>query len=576
MCGILVTVGSREPLHHRLAEGLRRRGPDAVGFWTDGAVSMVQTRLQILGQDDRSLAPLSSGSHVLAYNGEIYNFLDLARALGMRAASDTPVLLEALKRKGPAVLTELHGFWAFALYDRDARKLTLCRDQIGVKPLYYFHDGPLFVAASTLTTLLTALPNRPSLDHGALSQYVRYQLTFGDRTFLQGVKRVMPGSLVTFDLSTQEASTVQYEDVWSASVDPEMRTSEAWLEETRAILSACVLDSTASDTLVTTTCSGGLDSSAVTRIAAPEVAYHGNYSDPDCNETRYAQMAVEGTRTRLLVCNSEEEFDLPEKLTRIVEDFDDLSVGSVILPLEDLLSQVKKRYRVILTGTGGDELFGGYARYAIALGSCPQESYRALFARLGATPSRFERFEACHVKGDAALYRFYDDVSAREGFRETYESLSCPDDAARMLAFDRRAFLGGLCNIDDKMCGRHSIEARPSLLHQKLVRRLAAVPASVILDPYKPLKHLARSILDGVVPAPILERTDKMGYTTPIGSFVNRSAGRIREIITQSRHRDLYDLRRLQFTAEGKFSREIFGLLLLDLWLDRYDSGAAP
>jgi asparagine synthetase B (glutamine-hydrolysing) len=138
-----------------------------------------------------------------------------------------------------------------------------------------------------------------------------------------------------------------------------------------------------------------------------------------------------------------------------------------------------------------------------------------------------------------------------------------------MLRFDRRFFLSGLLNIDDKMCGRHSLESRPSLLHQRLVRHVNAVQPAELLSNAE-LKPVLRRVGEGILPRSVLHRTDKMGFTTPIGTFVNASAGRIREQIANSPFRDLYDLKKLSFTAETKFSREIFGLLMLDLWLNEY------
>jgi asparagine synthetase B (glutamine-hydrolysing) len=139
-----------------------------------------------------------------------------------------------------------------------------------------------------------------------------------------------------------------------------------------------------------------------------------------------------------------------------------------------------------------------------------------------------------------------------------------------MMRFDRRYFLPGLLNIDDKMCGRHSLESRPSFLHQKLVRHIQHVQPRQILPSNGDLKPLLRQIAANLLPKSVIHRTDKMGFTTPVGVFVNQNAHRIREQIANSPFRDLYDLRKMNFTAENKFSREVFGLLMLDLWLNQY------
>jgi asparagine synthase (glutamine-hydrolysing) len=428
-------------------------------------------------------------------------------------------------------------------------------------------------ASSLLRTVLDAAEVPRDLDYEALSEYCRYQFTFGDKTFLKGVKKVLPGHYVEIDLATHRVSMHRYEDIL-APVEGELHTLTApWLEETRALLSECVLDSTISDTSFTTFCSGGIDSSLITRLATPDVAYHCNFSDPECNETFFAQQVIDGTGTRLFVVNAQEEFNLVQRLADIVTDFDELTIGSVILPLDDLLAQVKRRYKVILTGTGGDELFAGYVRYQLVLGECFQDSYRALFNRVRQLPTAADRFEATHSKGEVGLYRFYQ-PAVEQTFRAAFEECRLEgDDLAAMLRFDRRYFLSGLLNIDDKMCGRHSLESRPSFLHQRLVRHVQKLDPRAMLS-NGDLKPVARRLAAGTLPRSVTHRTDKMGFTTPIGTFVNQSAGYIREQISNSRFRDLYDLKSMSFHADTKFSREVFGLLMLDLWLNEY--GVAP
>lgn len=577
MCGILITAGLDRSFHHRQLQSLRKRGPDAIGFWSDSRVQIAHSRLSIIGLDERSTEPLENETHVLAFNGEIYNFLDLRRELDGRAdfhanANDAAVLLEAWSIWGPDVLKKLSGFWAFAIYDKRIGKLTLVRDQFGIKPLYYWRDGHKFCASSLLRTVLEVANCSNDLDYSVLSEYVRYQFTFGEKTFIKGIHKVLPGHTVEIDLLAGSQATRCYEDIFRTEDEEFVPFTPGWIDETRELLSECVCESTISDTSFTTFCSGGIDSSLITRIAKPEIAYHANYSDPECNETFFAKQVVEGTSTRLFVVNAQEQFNLIEKLSSLVEDFDEPSIGSVILPLDDLLSQVKRRYKVILTGTGGDELFAGYVRYQLALGQCFQDSYKGLYERLKSCSDVEERFELCHVKGDPSLYTFYD-PGARQKFRAAFQE--CRDgggDLGAMMRFDRRYFLSGLLNIDDKMCGRHSLESRPSLLHQRFVRHVIRLDPSVFLSGGV-IKPLLREVANGLLPNAITHRADKMGFTTPVGTFVNQNSHLIREQLQSSHYRELYNLKRMNFTAESKYSREVFGFLLLDLWLNRYARG---
>jgi len=574
MCGILVLSGVAQPFHHGLLHALRRRGPDGIGFWSDHTVSIGHTRLAIIGLDERGAQPLESPTHVLAYNGEIYNFNAIAQRLraagvAVTGSSDAEVLLHAWAHRGAEVLRELEGFWAFVIYDKARRRLSLVRDQLGVKPLYYWRSQDRLCVSSLLGTILGAVGEAPELDYDALSEYARYQFTFGDKTFVKQIRKVPPGHLVEIDVDTGQTRTSCYEDIFAAPSGTRESPTAEWIAQTRDLMSECVVDSTISDTPFTTFCSGGLDSTLITRIARPEIAYHCNYSDPECNETFFAQQAVQGTDTRLFVVNAQESFNLVARLADIVEDFDELSIGSVILPLDDLLAQVKRRYKVALTGTGGDELFAGYARYQLALGECYQDSYRGLYQRMREIVSVADRFEFTHRKGDPFLYRFYQ-PEVEKTFAAAYDACRSGDDELdTMLRFDRRHFLEGLLNIDDKLSGRHSLESRPSLLHQRLVRHLVGAGTGGFMH-HGDLKPVLRALAAGRVPRPVLHRNDKMGFTTPIGTFVNRASHLIRERIMDSRFRHLYDLRRMNLTAETKFSREVFGLLMLDLWLNRY------
>jgi asparagine synthase (glutamine-hydrolysing) len=480
-------------------------------------------------------------------------------------------LLEGWSAWGEKVLEQMQGFWAFVLYDKLENKLILCRDQVGIKPLYYYKSGGNICVSSLLGAISDTLGGGLDLDDLALSEYVRYQYTFGDKTFFADVKKVLPGHIVEISLDTMEVESRCYEDILtSRHIGDACLPDASWIEETRNLISDCVRDATISDTSFTTFCSGGIDSSLITSIAKPELAYHCNFSDSDCNETFFAQQVVREMDTRLFTVNAEEDFDLLQKLQSIVEDFDELTIGSVILPLEDLLSQVKRRYKVILTGTGGDELFAGYVRFMLVRGDCRQDSYRALFDRVMKVEGAAKRFELCHKKGDMSLYKFYDD-SAQRSFEDEFNRIleNEKNDLAAMMRFDQRNFLGGLLNIDDKMGGRHSLESRPPLLHQRLLRHLQEVSLEHFL-PDGELKSLLRNIARGQIPDSVIYRKDKMGFTTPIGTFVNKSADLIRESIMDSEFRDFYDLKKARFTAETKFSREVFGLLMLDTWLNRY------
>jgi asparagine synthetase B (glutamine-hydrolysing) len=227
---------------------------------------------------------------VLAYNGEIYNFTQIeqrlrAAGVAVRGASDAEILLHAWSRWGAAILSDLQGFWAFVVYDKVRHRLTLVRDQFGVKPLYYRHTKDGVCVSSLLGTIMSVTPEGAELDYEALSEYVRYQFTFGDKTFVRQVRKVAPGHLVEIDLDRGDVRTSCYEDIFGPRPGRAVPISPDGSRRPGSHRLRSGLDYQRRHS---TFQHGGLDSSLM-RIVRPEIAYHCNCSGSGCNETFYAQ-----------------------------------------------------------------------------------------------------------------------------------------------------------------------------------------------------------------------------------------------------------------------------------------------
>lgn len=375
MCGICgeVAFGDARPVDAgrvgAMARRLAHRGPDGQGEWSEPGVALGHRRLAIIDLTDAASQPMHSpdGRFVIAYNGEVYNFQEIRADLereGERfdTRSDTEVLLRLLILRGREGLRRLNGMWAFALWDRSERRLMLCRDRLGVKPLYWARTADGVVFASEIPPLLLHPEVSRELDPRALAEQVACRYVLAPRTLLTSVKKLPPGHLMTVD-----ASGVSVTPYWSLPMGERVRR----LDERQALetfterFEAAVRRRLVSDVPVGVLLSGGLDSSAVAaalrrggqrHMASYTVAFEG---EPDCDERPWARRVAE-----ILEVDYHEVVISPARfadtLGGVLAHLDDPVADMAVLPLFHLCAQASTGVKVLLSGQGADEVLGGY------------------------------------------------------------------------------------------------------------------------------------------------------------------------------------------------------------------------
>jgi asparagine synthase (glutamine-hydrolysing) len=354
---------------------MRHRGPDGSGahIGGDGRPTLEHCRLAIIDPENRKAdQPFSdeSGRFTIVYNGELFNYRELRRELEaqgirFRTESDTEVLVNVLAVDGAEALPRLRGMFAFVLWDDERRELLAARDHVGVKPFYYTVAGGTFVAASELRTLVAHPAVRPTLDPAAVVEYLSFGFVTGSRTLLQGIFKLPPAHALWVGDGTVRLS--EYWDVLTASDGPSRNGRDPAVELTE-ILYGAVGAALVSDVPVSLMLSGGLDSSAIAALATRHVpahdltAYSVSFGLPTDESVAAARLAGElGLRHREI------------RLTRnaLAEDFNDwlhrLDVPTAN-PTWTAVSSIARSVRedgvkVLLSGDGGDELFGGYTRW---------------------------------------------------------------------------------------------------------------------------------------------------------------------------------------------------------------------
>jgi asparagine synthase (glutamine-hydrolysing) len=392
MCGIagLVDVKRRfeadtlRNIASRMVDTLRHRGPDDKGAWTDPAagVALGHTRLAIIDLSPAGAQPMvsSCGRFVLSYNGEIYNAPELRTELEasgrrFRGHSDTEVMVEGFAVWGVRQTVErLIGMFAFAAWDRSTRTLTLARDRLGIKPLYWGHAGGNLVFASELKTLKIVPEWRGETDPGALSAFLRYGYVPAPLSIYRGIKKLMPGTL----LECQEDGSMRQETYWSLSdvaarglASPLDVSDEAATEMVEALLSDAVRRRMVADVPLGVFLSGGIDSSTVAALMQANSAwsirtFSIGFHEPAYDEAAHAKQVAAhlGTEHTELYVTPEEARAVIPKLQDI---YDEPFADSSQIPTYLVSEMTRKHVTVALSGDGGDETFAGYNRYAQGL-----------------------------------------------------------------------------------------------------------------------------------------------------------------------------------------------------------------
>ncbi len=536
------------------------RGPDDEGMHVDGPVGIGMRRLSIIDLAGGH-QPLSNADDTiwLVCNGEIYNYRELraelqAKGARFKTASDSEILLHLYEAEGDAFVDRLNGMYAFALWDSRKRRLLIGRDRLGIKPLYVAQQGGR-LAFSTEAKALLALPGqRAAIEPGALPDYLHLGYVPAPQCLLAGLRKLPPATLLAV-----ENGKVREWCYWQMPAQMDEAADErTWVDRVRAQLDASVRMQMVSDVPIGAFLSGGVDSSAVVAamsrhtdapIRTYAIGFEGGAAEKLYNELPYARRVAQlfGTEHHEIVVEPDVVGLLPQLLWHLDEPVADSAFITTYLVSKFARADVK----VILSGVGGDELFGGYRRY---LG----HHYAQRFAALPSWAQRAATRAAAHLPADrhsrwlnaarlakafvasAAMpgderYRSYVQVASREtvaallmrepaaddALAAAFASARSTDELNRMLAVDGQTQLpDDLLMLTDKMSMAVSLECRVPLLDHELVELAASIPARHKIRGGR-LKHLLKEALVGTLPGDILDR-GKRGFGTPMGAWLKR------------------------------------------------------
>ena len=631
MCGFVSIHSSGSPVEQRqslmrdMLARIAHRGPDGEGVYSvPGQALLGHRRLAVIDLERGAQPMLAQDKrYSLVFNGEIYNYLELqkkleAQGVCFHSQCDTEVLLQMLVTYGEAAIPQLNGMFAFVFHDREANRWIAARDHFGIKPLYYAMAGQELIFASEIKAILLHPDIKVRRDDHALQQYLAMQFCLDDRTLFSGIRKIKPG----FVLTGHGAQLLKEECYWDTNHEIDWHHTEAYFQqELEQLLKDSMRLQMRSDVPVGGYLSGGIDSSLVCRLAAdnlptPMPMFHGRFAEgPQYDESRYAKALVKHANGQYFdVVPSAEEFvrDLP----KLIEALDEPLAGPGLFPQFAVSKLAREHVTVVLGGQGGDEIFGGYARYLVgyleqALKGAileTQEEGKHLVTLDSIVPNLsvlkqytpllknflskglFEEMDARYFhlidRSQGINHLLHPELISRfdrgrlfADFQHVFNHTDTKSYINKMTHFDQKTLLPALLQIEDRVSMAVSLESRVPLLDKRIVDLVTSMPPPLKFQGGR-TKHILKKTVGSLLPDAILHRKDKMGFPVPLKEWMQ--GGVVRDFVgdtllsRRSLERGIFKQEALyaMMDDQGVGARQLWGALSLELWHQRFIDAA--
>ncbi len=630
MCGIhgLIHLDGK-PVESRWLTAMgnvtQHRGPDDEGQHIDGDCGIAMRRLSIIDLSGGH-QPISNGdgSLTVVCNGEIYNYRELraelqSKGFRFKTGSDSETLLHGYDAWGDEVVHHLNGMFDFALWDARRRRLLIGRDRLGVKPLYVMQDGRRLAFATEAKALLQLPDVRTELNRDALPDYLHLGYVPAPLSIFKGIRKLPPATL----LAVEGGRTREWR-WWRMPTTIDHQTSETeWVQRIRAGIDRAVHAQMVSDVPIGAFLSGGVDSSAVVAAMAGHsdqpirtyaIGFEGGAAERLYNELPHARRVAEMFKTEHheIVVRP----DVVGLLPKLVWHMDEPIADSAFITTYLVSEFARRDVKVILSGVGGDELFGGYRRYlgghyAQRFNALPGWARRVASATAQRLPAdrhnkwlnvaRLAKGFVASAEMDAdERYRSYLQVLTRQTVASLMLTPPPPgddrlaaafamagrdDELNRMFAVDAETQLpDDLLLLTDKMSMAVSLECRVPLLDHELVEMASSIPGALKVKGGR-LKHLMKAALTTTLPDDILHRA-KRGFGTPMGAWLKKELlAVVRELLSPAvvRQRGLFNPAAVSALLDDHEANRsdgtdaLLALLNLEVWsrvyLDRREPG---
>ncbi|RLA46776.1 MAG: asparagine synthase (glutamine-hydrolyzing) [Gammaproteobacteria bacterium] len=579
MCGINgIFLKDKERVVQRaevvsMRDSMIHRGPDDEGIFVDRDLGLGHRRLSIIGITTGNQPMTNSGQTLwIVYNGETYNYTALRKLLEARGhrfetESDTEVVLNVYAEYGPDCVRHMNGFFAFAIWDSQKRQRFVARDRLGIKPLYFIDNADCFVFASEIKSILKSGYCDAAINSSAVYEFFVFRAVCGEQTLFDGVRSLLPGHRMTI---TENATQIeQYWDESSGGNQPISGMNDA-VDRLDELLTDAVNIRLMSEVPLGTLCSGGVDSSLVTALAARACGtaintYSVGFKEADFDESGYARLvsAEYGTKHHEVQLTGQQFAELLPDLVRLNDEPLNFANSVHIYAVSKL---AKEHVTVVLTGEGADELFIGYPRYHLPRFAAKLDSVRWLASPILSAASavfrdhRFKKLQqylnishndrvllnSAINETDLANEVLDQSVSKTLGYRRIVaHSLAGGSDVLSNLSInDQKTYLVSILNRQDKMSMAASVESRVPFLDYRIVEFANNLKSSNKTRGWD-TKQIVKKVAARYLPGEVVHRR-KSGFGVPLTTYFRDNSG-LRQLaerlINESDYHGLLDKR---------------------------------
>ena len=548
MCGFCgfsdkKSIENKKKIIKSMSDRIIHRGPDSDGYYVDKSVAMGFRRLSIIDLKGGNQPIYNENeSIVVMFNGEIYNFMELRKELidlghTFKTNSDTEVIVHGYEEYKKDIFNKLRGMFAIFIYDKNNKEIICARDYFGIKPLYYYFDNNLFMVGSEIKSFLSHPDFKKELNNKVLGLYLSYGTNHLEETFFKYTKKLKPGHFLTFKDGVVKTNTY-----FKLEYKKEKNSYKYYENLVKETLEDSIKYHQISDVEVGSYLSGGVDSSYVVSVAKPNKTFTVGFSGKGFSEIEYAKSLSDHFNVNHYskVISGDEFFDI---LPTIQYHTDEPSANVSTVPLYFLSKLARSQVKVVLSGEGADEMFGGYNEYNDSIG---EKLYLSLPLFIRSGIARIIK-PLPYFKGKHTLEKYGKDISKRyynktemflpneikEVLKEEYISDITPydlckpyhdetkkeNDILRKMYIDLNFWLpNDILLKADKMSMANSVELRVPFLDKKVWNLSSKLPTKYMVHKNQ-TKYIFRQVAEQVIPKEWAKRK-KLGFPVPFGNWI--------------------------------------------------------